>query len=99
MPNPAATAPATNTKPRELNTAGAVANLRPWLDGRPALVVNGDTWTTVSIAPLISGWDGKRVRVMVVGADDLVPGVGVLGSLLPPSVIAELSSRPSGLYE
>ena len=34
-------------RPEALGTAGAVANLRPWLDGRPALVVNADVWHTV----------------------------------------------------
>src|SRR3954471_23765845 len=29
-------------EPVALGTAGAVARLRPWLDGRPVLVVNGD---------------------------------------------------------
>ena len=82
-----------------LGTAGAVAHLRDWLDGRPALVVNGDTWTTIDLRPLVDGWDGERVRVLVAGGDELVDGVGVLGSLLPPDVIATLPHRPAGLYE
>ena len=85
--------------PEALGTAGAVAHLRDWLDGRPALVVNGDTWTTIDLAPLVDGWDGERVRVLVVGEPALVPGVGVLGSLLPADVIAGLPHRPAGLYE
>lgn len=82
-----------------LGTAGGVALLRPWIDGRPVLAVNGDTWTTVDLAPLVAGWDGERVRVLVAGADRLVPGVGILGSLLPNDVIAGLPLRPAGLYE
>jgi NDP-sugar pyrophosphorylase family protein len=82
-----------------LGTAGAVVHLRGWLDGRPALVVNGDTWSTIELGPLVEGWDGERVRVLVAGGDDLVDGVGVLGSLLPPDVIATLPHRPAGLYE
>ncbi|MCU1488330.1 MAG: nucleotidyl transferase [Actinomycetia bacterium] len=85
--------------PEALGTAGAVAHLRPWLDGRPALVVNGDSWTTIDLAPLVEGWDGERVRVLVVGEPALVDGVGILGSLLPPAVIATLPHRPAGLYE
>src|SRR3954465_14248755 len=27
-----------------LGTAGALGLLKPWIDGRPVLVVNGDTW-------------------------------------------------------
>lgn len=82
-----------------LGTAGAVAHLRGWLDGRPALVVNGDTWTSIDLAPLVDGWDGERVRVLVAGDAVLEPGARVLGSLLPPAVIAGLPHRPAGLYE
>lgn len=85
--------------PEALGTAGAVAELRPWLDGRPALVVNGDSWSTIDLAPLVAGWDGRSVRVLVVGPPRLVDGVAVLGSLLPPDVIAGLPHRPAGLYE
>jgi MurNAc alpha-1-phosphate uridylyltransferase len=83
-----------------LGTAGGVAHLRPWLDGRAALVVNGDTWSTIDLRPLVDGWDGTTVRVLVAGTDaSLRPGVGILGSLLPASVIAGLPHRPAGLYE
>src|SRR5439155_4078099 len=57
-----------------LGTAGGVARLRSWLDGRAALVVNGDTWTTIDLAPLVEGWDGSTVRVLVAGAAELRPG-------------------------
>jgi MurNAc alpha-1-phosphate uridylyltransferase len=85
--------------PVALGTAGGVANLRDWLDGRGALVVNGDTWSTVDLAPLVAGWDGSTVRVLVVGGSTLAPGVGILGSLLPPAAIAGLPHGPAGLYE
>lgn len=85
--------------PVALGTAGGVAHLRPWLAGRPALVVNGDTWTTIDLRPLVEGWTGENVRVLVVGDRGLVPGVGVLGSLLPADVVAGLPHRPAGLYE
>jgi NDP-sugar pyrophosphorylase family protein len=85
--------------PVALGTAGAVAQLRPWLDGRPALVVNGDTWSTIPLEPLLTGWDGERVRVLVVGHARLAPGARVVGSLLPPDVIARFPVRPAGLYE
>jgi NDP-sugar pyrophosphorylase family protein len=61
--------------------------------------VNGDTWSTIDLAPLVEGWDGRGVRVLVAGAPELAPGAGVLGSLLPPDVIAGLPHRPAGLYE
>ena len=82
-----------------LGTAGGVARLGPWLDGRAALVVNGDTWTTVDLAPLVAGWDGRAVRLLVAGEPVLAPGVAILGSLLPPAVVAALPQRPAGLYE
>jgi MurNAc alpha-1-phosphate uridylyltransferase len=85
--------------PVALGTAGGVANLRGWLDGRAALVVNGDTWSTIDLAPLIADWDGTTVRVLVVGGPGLVAGVGVLGSLLPAAAIGRLPSGPAGLYE
>jgi MurNAc alpha-1-phosphate uridylyltransferase len=86
-------------EPEALGTAGAVAHLRGWLDGRAALVVNGDSWSTIDLVALVDGWDGNHVRVLVAGAPVLAPGVGVLGSLLPPDVIAGLPHRPAGLYE
>jgi len=82
-----------------LGTAGGVAHLRSWLDGRPVLVVNGDTWSTIDLAPLVEGWDGTRVRVLVANAEALRPGVSILGSLLPPDVVAALPRRPAGLFE
>lgn len=86
-------------QPEALGTAGAVAHLRVWLDGRPALVVNGDSWSTIDLGPLVEGWDGRTVRVLVAGPPRLEDGVGILGSLLPPDVIAGLPHRPAGLYE
>src|SRR5918998_6583431 len=73
-------------EPVALGTAGAVAHLRPWLDGRPALVVNGDAWAPDPLGPLVDGWDGERVRVLVASdpAQPLGPATRVLGSLLPP---------------
>jgi CTP:molybdopterin cytidylyltransferase MocA len=85
--------------PDELGTAGAVGALREWLDGRGVLVVNGDTWTTVDLAPLLAGWDGERVRVLVHGApvDSLRPRASVVGSLVPAADVAALPATPLGL--
>ncbi|MDQ3147149.1 MAG: sugar phosphate nucleotidyltransferase [Actinomycetota bacterium] len=86
-------------EPVALGTAGAVAHLRPWLDGRPVLVVNADTWHTVDLGPLVAGWDGEQVRVLVAGdpSAPLGPATRILGSLLPPSAVAALPSGVSGL--
>ena len=86
-------------EPVALGTAGAVAELRPWLDGRPVLVVNGDAWAPGPLAPLIEGWDGERVRVLVASdpALPLGPATRVLGSLVPPADVAALPEGVSGL--
>jgi CTP:molybdopterin cytidylyltransferase MocA len=86
-------------EPVALGTAGAVARLRPWLDGRPVLVVNGDAWAPGDLAPLVAGWDGERVRVLVASDPSvpLGPRTRVLGSLLPPADVAALPERVSGL--
>lgn len=83
--------------PEELGTGGAVAALAPWLDGRAVLVVNGDTWTTVDLAPLLDGWDGIRVRVLLHGTSTLAPGAGVVGSLVPAADVPTLPATPIGL--
>ena len=85
--------------PEELGTAGAVAALRDWLDGRPVIVVNGDTWTTVPLEPLVTGWDGERVRVLVHGppGTPLARGAGVVASIVPAADAARLPVRPLGL--
>jgi CTP:molybdopterin cytidylyltransferase MocA len=82
-----------------LGTAGAVAHLRPWLGGRGALVVNGDTWTSIPLVPLLDGWDGETVRVLVVGEAALTAGAQVVGSLVPAAIVATLPDSPAGLYE
>lgn len=86
-------------EPVPLGTAGAVARLRPWLDGRAVLVVNGDAWAPGDLGPLVEGWDGERVRVLV-ASDPAVPlgrATRVLGSLLPPADVAALPDGVAGL--
>ena len=86
-------------EPEALGTGGAIGALREWLDGRAALVVNGDTWTDIDLAPLLDGWDGERVRVLVHGP----PGTtlrslpGVVGSLVPAGDVLRLPATPIGL--
>lgn len=86
-------------EPEALGTAGAVGHLRPWLDGRPAIVLNADTWTPGGVGDLLAGWDGETVRVLVAGGGDLGPRSLVAGSLLPWSWARGLAAVPSGLYE
>lgn len=82
-----------------LGTAGGVGNLAGWIDGRPALVVNADTWTRGSPAALLEDWDGERIRVLVPGGGPFGPRSAVTGTLLPWSVVATLPTTPAGLYE
>lgn len=82
-----------------LGTAGAVGAVRGWVEGRPLVVVNGDTWCPAPLDPLVEGWDGERVRLLVVGPAELGPRSAVVASLLPWSQVAALAPEPSGLYE
>jgi len=82
-----------------LGTAGALGLLRPWIDGRPVVVVNADAWTSASLAPLLDGWDGERTRVLVAGAAEVSPAMRVAGALLPWAVTEQLAATPSGLWE
>jgi N-acetyl-alpha-D-muramate 1-phosphate uridylyltransferase len=88
-------------EPAILGTAGAVGRLRDWVAGRPAVVVNADSWHRADLRRLVAGWDGERVRLLVAGG----PGAGLLArtavcaSLLPWSQVRALRPEPSGLYE
>jgi len=82
-----------------LGTAGAVGALRGWLDGRPALIVNGDTWHRADLAEFAHGWDGERIRLLTSSALPFGPRSGVVASLLPWSVAVGLAAESSGLWE
>ena len=86
-----------------LGTAGAVGQLREWVDGRSVLVVNGDSWHDASLAPLVDGWDGERVRLLVVEDPDRADFDGMWrfagASLMPWSDARSLNPEPSGLFE
>ena len=59
------------TGPAPLGSAGGLAFLRDWIDGRDVLVGNADAYLTGgSLAPLIEGWDGATVRLLGVPAGD-----------------------------
>jgi N-acetyl-alpha-D-muramate 1-phosphate uridylyltransferase len=53
-----------------MGTAGGVARLRRWIDGRGVLVGNADAYLAGDgLAALLDGWDGRTVRLLG------VPGV------------------------
>ena len=88
--------------PVALGTAGALVNLRDWIDGRDVVVLNADGWHTAELAPVIDGWDHERVRLLCVEDPDRgdfgtlhYTGVG----LLPWPVVRDLPAGPIGLYD
>jgi MurNAc alpha-1-phosphate uridylyltransferase len=83
----------------QLGTAGALGALRPWIDGRAVVVVNGDTWCPGPLTPLVDGWDGASIRILVAGSSTFGPGAAVAGALLPWSEVRDLDAVPSGLWE
>ncbi|MEA2971878.1 MAG: mannose-phosphate guanylyltransferase [Actinomycetota bacterium] len=85
-----------------LGTAGALGRLRSWIDGRPVLVLNADTWTTADLGPFVSGWDGVRPRLLCVTDPELATwgDLAYAGTaLLPWSLVRNLPDTPSGLWE
>ena len=88
--------------PEALGTAGGVGNLRGWIAGRDALVCNADAWSRDDLGELVTGWDGERVRLLVVdagGAADFGQWRYAGACLLPWSVVADLPETATGLYE
>jgi NDP-sugar pyrophosphorylase family protein len=87
-------------EPRALGTAGALGQLRPWIDGRATLVLNGDTWCPGSLAAFVAGADGTRVRLALAAPDDrLGPTSLIAAALMPWREVAQLPAAPAGLYE
>ena len=89
-----------------LGTAGAVGHLRDWIDGRPTLIHNSDTWHAADLhRDLLDGWDGERIRLLVVPptngmAPDFDDGTVFAGiSLNPWTDVARLEPEPTGLWE
>ena len=89
-----------------LGTAGAIGQLRDWIDGRPTLIHNSDAWHAAPIQEqLVDGWDGARIRLLVVEpragmAPDFADGSVFAGvSLSPWSDVAVLEPVPTGLWE
>ena len=86
-------------EPEALGTAGALGELRAWIDGRAVVVVNADTWCPGSLARVAALWDGTRVGVVVVGSDTFEATSQIAAAFIPWSEVAPLAPRPSGLWE
>jgi N-acetyl-alpha-D-muramate 1-phosphate uridylyltransferase len=91
--------------PMALGTAGAVGELRGWLDGRDVLIANGDVYfgELPYLAGFVTQWDRVRPRLLVVEDRDQPDFDGKWRfagvSLLPAAIAASLRAEPSGLYE
>lgn len=89
-------------EPVVLGTAGALGQLREWIDGRPAVVVNADAWHRFDLSVLVDGWDGERVRLLVVddpSRGDFGPWRQCGASLMPWPEVRRLPAKFGGLYE
>jgi MurNAc alpha-1-phosphate uridylyltransferase len=87
-----------------LGTAGALGNLRQWIDGSPVLLTNADAWYADPsvVGDLVAGWDGERPRLLAVpgGTPAVLGGARYVGTaLLPWWSVAPLEPVPTGLYE
>jgi NDP-sugar pyrophosphorylase family protein len=82
-----------------LGTAGGIGSLRGWIDGRDVVVVNGDTWCPGTLEPLVDGWGGDTIRILVAGDEPFGPQSPVAGALLPWADVAGLPTTPAGLWE
>jgi NDP-sugar pyrophosphorylase family protein len=88
-----------------LGTAGGVANLKDWIDGRGVLVGNADAYLASDTEPgrdvgaLIDGWDAETVRLL--GTRSGAPEFGGYRfagfSLLPWMLVTPLPVEPAEL--
>jgi hypothetical protein len=94
--------------PEVLGTAGALAGLHDWLDGRDVLVTNADAYLPAGLDALARGWDHERCRLLVMpepgrGRGDFTDASGAVryvgACLLPWRLVRALQPVPSGLYE
>lgn len=82
-----------------LGTAGAIGQLRDWLDGRGALIVNADTWHRIDLGEFANGWDGERVRVLTTTPLPFAARSSIVASILPWWSARTIPAEPAGLWE
>ena len=83
-----------------LGTAGGVARLRKWIDGRAVLVGNADAYLAGGrLDPLLAGWDGETVRLLGVpeGPGEFSGHRFAGFSLLPWRWVRDLPTEPGEL--
>jgi NDP-sugar pyrophosphorylase family protein len=90
-------------QPEALGTAGAIAALRRWIDGRAVLVCNSDAYLADDDpGDLTRQWSGDRPRLLVIADParaDFAEWRFAGMSLLPAETAARLEPIPTGLYE
>ena len=85
-----------------LGTAGALGQMREWIDGQAVVVTNCDALTVHDLASFVAGWDGERIRVLVALRTDkpdfhgLWEYAGVC--LMPWSAVRDLPAEDGDLY-
>lgn len=85
-----------------LGTAGGVAALAPWIDGRDVMICNADAWHDADLRAMYAAWDGESPMLLMNSRAKKVDfdGKGFAGaSLLPWSYVKRLRPEPSGLWE
>jgi NDP-sugar pyrophosphorylase family protein len=90
------------TGPAPLGSAGGLGQLRDWIAGRDVLVGNADAYLSGgSVAPLLSGWNRKSVRLLGVPANGRPAEFGLHRfagfSLLPWHRVADLEAVATDL--
>lgn len=110
-----------SVEPGLMGTAGALALLTDWRAGRDVLLVNGDAYLglpgqpqTHLLAPLLTGWNGRTVRMLVTetasapdftgpdlrGGEPSAAGWRYVGACLTPGhMLDRLRPEPSGLFK
>jgi NDP-sugar pyrophosphorylase family protein len=85
-------------QPEALGTAGALGNLRHWIDGRDVIVTNCDAWYSEPPPPVIGA--GIRLLAVRTGAPaDFDHWLYAGTAFMPWTDVRELNAVPSGLYE
>ena len=85
-------------QPEALGTAGALGNLRDWIDGRDVLLTNSDAWYSEP-PPALAGPDMHLLAVDRGEAADFGNWQYAGTSWLPWSVVERFEPVPGGLYE
>ena len=85
-----------------LGTAGALGKLRDWIDGDPVVVTNCDALTATELGPLVEGWDGERIRLLVAFDDEDADFHGLWkyagACVMPWAAVRDLPAEDGDLY-